>query len=107
MRPLHLEMTGFAAFREQAIVDFQQHELLALSGPTGAGKSSIIDGITFALYGSVSRYGNEKLIAPIINTLSTEARVRLDFSIGDEHYAAVRVVPVSYTHLTLPTIYSV
>ena len=92
MRPLHLEMTGFAAFREQAIVDFQQHELLALSGPTGAGKSSIIDGITFALYGSVSRYGNEKLIAPIINTLSTEARVRLDFSIGDEHYAAVRVV---------------
>ncbi len=92
MRPLRLEMTGFAAFREPTIVQFEGHELLAFTGPTGAGKSSIIDGIAFALFGSVARYGNEKLIAPIINTMSTEARVRLDFGLGDERYTAVRVI---------------
>lgn len=92
MRPIRLEMTGFAAFRETAVVDFEGHELLAFTGPTGAGKSSIIDGIAFALFGSVARYGNEKLIAPIVNTLATEARVRLDFSIGTDHFTAVRVI---------------
>lgn len=92
MRPIRLEMTGFAAFREPAVVDFEGHELLAFTGPTGAGKSSIIDGIAFALFGSVARYGNENLIAPIVNTLSTEARVRLDFSLGNNRYSAVRVV---------------
>lgn len=92
MRPIKLEMTGFAAFREQTVIDFDGHELLAFTGPTGAGKSTIIDGIAFALFGSVARYGNEKLIAPIINTLSTEARVRLDFSLGDERYTVVRVI---------------
>ena len=92
MRPLLLEMTGFAAFRERTVVDFENHELLAFTGPTGAGKSSIIDGIAFALFGSVARYGNEKLIAPIINSQSAEARVRLDFSIGDDRYTAVRVI---------------
>lgn len=92
MRPLRLEMTGFAAFRERTVVDFEGHELLAFTGPTGAGKSSIIDGIAFALFGSVARYGNEKLIAPIVNTLSTEARVRLDFGLGDDRYTAVRII---------------
>ena len=92
MRPLRLEMTGFAAFREHTVVDFEGYDLLAFTGPTGAGKSSIIDGIAFALFGSVARYGNEKLIAPIINTVSAEARVRLDFGIGPNRYSAVRVV---------------
>ena len=92
MRPLRLEMAGFAAFREPTVVDFDGHELLAFTGPTGAGKSSIIDGIAFALFGSVARYGNEKLIAPIVNTMSTEARVRLDFSLGNDVYTAVRVI---------------
>lgn len=92
MRPLRLELHGFAAFREETIVDFEGQELMAFTGPTGAGKSSIIDGIAFALFGSVARYGNEKLIAPIINTLSTEARVRLDFSVGKQRYTAVRIL---------------
>ncbi len=92
MRPLLLELHGFGPFREPTTIDFRDHDLIAFTGPTGAGKSTIIDGIAFALYGSVARYENEKLVAPIINAVSTEARVRLDFAVGESTYTAVRVV---------------
>lgn len=92
MRPIRLELQGFAAFRERTVVDFDGLDVVALTGPTGAGKSTIIDGIVFALYGSVARYGNENLVAPIINSLSNEARVRLDFDVASVSYTAIRIV---------------
>ncbi|MDQ4130662.1 MAG: SMC family ATPase, partial [Actinomycetota bacterium] len=92
MRPLRLELDGFASFRERAEVDFDGVELFALTGPTGAGKSSVIDAITFALYGSVPRYDDRRLVAPVISQGKAQARVRLDFSIADSSYSAVRVV---------------
>lgn len=92
MRPMLLELQGFGPFRDAATIDFRDHDLIAFTGPTGAGKSTIIDGIAFALYGSVARYDNEKLVAPIINAVSTEARVRLDFVVNKTSYTAVRVV---------------
>ena len=92
MRPRRLELHGFAAFRERTVIDFDDLELFALVGSTGAGKSTIIDGIVFALYGSVVRYKSANLVAPVINQLSNEARVRLDFSIGSSDYTATRIV---------------
>ncbi len=92
MRPIRLELKGFSTFREETIVDFTDLDLLAFVGPTGAGKSTIIDGIIFALYGSVVRYKSSNLVAPVINQLSTEARVRLDFAVGDSTHTAVRIV---------------
>jgi len=85
-------MQGFGAFRAETVIDFSDDDLVALTGPTGAGKSTIIDGIAFALYGSVARYANEKLVAPIVNAVSNEARVRLDFTVQDTAYTAVRIV---------------
>ena len=92
MRPLNLRMKGFGAFREDTEVDFTDVELAALVGPTGSGKSTIIDGLTFALFGSVARYDDSRVVAPVINQLDTEARVALDFEVGGEPYTAVRVV---------------
>ena len=92
MRPLRLEMEGFATFRESTTLDFGDLDLVAFVGATGAGKSTIIDAITFALYGTVARYDNAKVVAPVIHQLSTEAKVRLDFDVGGQHYVAVRVV---------------
>ena len=92
MRPQRLRMKGFGAFREDTEVDFTDVELAALVGPTGSGKSTIIDGLTFALFGSVARYDDARVVAPVINQLDTEARVALDFEVDGESYTAVRVV---------------
>ncbi|MCK9519953.1 MAG: SMC family ATPase, partial [Dehalococcoidia bacterium] len=97
MRPTRLELSGFASFREHTVVDFGEAELFVLTGPTGAGKSSIIDAITFALYGAIPRYDNRNLVAPLITQGMLEAKVRLDFTVGKDAYTAVRVVRRSAT----------
>lgn len=91
MRPERLELSGFASFREHTEVDFREADLFVLTGPTGAGKSSIIDAMVFALYGSVPRYAHKSLVAPAITQGRNEARARLDFLVGEERYTAVRV----------------
>ncbi len=91
MRPERLELEGFTAFREPVTVDFEGTDLFALSGPTGAGKSSVIDAMIFALYGSVPRLG-KKAVAPVISQGLQQARVRLDFTVDGDAYTAVRVV---------------
>ena len=91
MRPVRLELHGFTAFRDETVVDFAGADLFSLSGPTGAGKSSIIDGMCFALYGSVPRL-DRRTVAPVISTGKVEARIRFDFTIGQREFTAVRVV---------------
>lgn len=91
MRPETLELEGFTAFRQKTRIEFGDADLFAFTGPTGAGKSSLIDAMIFALYGRVPRLG-ERLVEPVITKGRQEARVRLDFTLGDERYTAVRVV---------------
>lgn len=100
MRPTRLEVQGFASFREPTVLDLTDVDLFVLSGPTGAGKSSLIDAMTFALYGSVPRYDNKNLVAPVISQGQLEARVQLDLAIEDRHYRATRVVRRTKTGAT-------
>jgi DNA repair protein SbcC/Rad50 len=92
VRPRRLEVEGFSVFRAPTVVDFSGADLFALVGPTGAGKTSIIDALTFALYGSVPRLDDRRAVAPVISQNLTEARVRLDFTAGGQDYTVVRVV---------------
>ena len=92
MRPGRIEMEGFSAFRQRTVVDFTDADLFAFVGATGAGKSSVIDAMVFALYGSVPRYGSDRLVHPVITQGKPEARVQLDFELAGESYTAVRVV---------------
>ncbi|MBN2622734.1 MAG: SMC family ATPase [Acidimicrobiales bacterium] len=92
MRPVRLEVEGFTAFRSPTAVDFAGAELFALVGPTGSGKTSVIDALTFALYGSVPRLDDRRAVAPVISQNLTEARVRLDFTVEGDAFTAVRVV---------------
>lgn len=91
MRPETLELEGFTAFRQKTRIEFGDADLFAFTGPTGAGKSSLIDAMIFALYGRVPRLG-ERLVEPVITKGRQEARVCLDFTLGDKRYTAVRVV---------------
>lgn len=56
MRLHHLEVTAFGPFADTVAVDFDHLSdagLFLLSGPTGAGKTSVLDAVCFALYGDV------------------------------------------------------
>src|SRR5205085_11433416 len=64
----------------------------ALAGATGSGKTSILDGMVFALYGNVPRLADQRSVMPVISQGMAEARVRLDFTIGHEAYTATRIV---------------
>jgi exonuclease SbcC len=92
MRPVLLEMTGFASFREKTEVSFEDTDYFALVGPTGAGKSTVIDALTFALYGSVARWDHEGLVAPALAPTTNRATVRLVFDAGGARYHVVREV---------------
>lgn len=92
MRPERLELEGFGAYRSATVVDFVGAELFALTGPTGAGKSTVIDAVCFALYGNVPRLADERAVAPVISQGGLEARVAFDFSVDGAGYRAVRVV---------------
>ena len=92
MRPLTLTAEGFTAFRDSVTVDFTGADFFALVGPTGSGKSSVLDAICFALYGIVPRYDDDRLVAPSITQGSNEARVSLTFELGGSEYVATRVV---------------
>lgn len=91
MRPTRLEVQGFSAFRQHTVVDLAGVDLFALTGATGAGKSSLIDAMVFALFGCIPRL-DKKAIEPLVTLGMTEARVRLDFSVDGTGYSAVRVV---------------
>src|SRR5690349_9964397 len=90
MRPVRLEMHGFAAFREPTVVDFAGAEYFALVGPTGSGKSTVIDALTFALYGTVPRWDDRRAVALGLAPSVTRGVVRLVFDARDARYVAAR-----------------
>lgn len=92
MRPLRLDMAGFTVFRDETTVDFTDADYFALVGPTGSGKSTVLDGICFALYGTVPRWGGSRGIGNALAPSANEARVRLVFESAGSRYVATRVV---------------
>ena len=86
MIPIKLRLSGFTSYREPVDIDFTGFDLACISGPNGAGKSSLLDAITFALYGK-ARVQSEA----IINTLSEKAEVTLDFGYEGQVYRVTRV----------------
>ncbi len=88
MRPLRLTVEGFTSFRDKLELDFTGLDLFAITGPTGAGKSSLIDAICFALYGQVPRVGDD--YKQLISHGAERLSVQLDFGVGKERYRVVR-----------------
>ena len=95
MRILELELEAFGPFRDRQRVDFaraSESGLMLIAGRTGSGKSSLLDAISFALYGSVPRYdGRVGRVRSDHADPSQATRVRLDFEMGDDRYRVERL----------------
>ncbi len=94
MKPLTLTLQGFGPYAEAQTIDFTalgERRLFLIHGPTGAGKTSVLDGMCFALYGDAT--GGERdgrgmrsdFVGPDVET-----RVILDFAVGDKTYRVTR-----------------
>ena len=80
MRPIKLKIKGLNSFIEEQTIDFEKltdRGLFGIFGPTGSGKSTILDGITLALYGDVSRKSSN-----YINTNCDRLNVSFEFQIS-------------------------
>jgi len=95
MKPLVLTISAFGPFADRQTIDFRRlgdNPLFLINGPTGAGKTSILDAICFALYGKTT--GNERE-APQMrcdyadDNLLTE--VSLEFTLGERRYLIKRL----------------
>ena len=87
MIPIKLRITGFTSYRKPVEIEFSGFDLACISGPNGAGKSSLLDAITYALYGEA-----RKRDEAIINTGSNKAEVQLDFEYESQIYRIVRSI---------------
>lgn len=82
MKPLNLIIEGLNSFEQPELIDFEQlmePGLFGIFGPTGSGKSSIIDGLTLALFGDISR-GSKNFI----NVNVDKCHVILEFQIASD-----------------------
>ena len=87
MKPIFLKFRGINSYEEEFCVDFEslaKDGIFGIFGPTGSGKSTILDAITLALYGKVPRH-NKNTHSSFINTASETAEVHFVFE------AAMRV----------------
>jgi exonuclease SbcC len=80
MKPIKLKIKGLNSFMDEQTIDFDKltdRGFFGIFGPTGSGKSTILDGITLALYGNVSRKSSN-----FINTNCERLNVNFEFQIS-------------------------
>jgi exonuclease SbcC len=88
MRPLSLRLEGFTCYKQPTEIDFEGLDLFAITGPTGSGKSSIVDGISYALYGRVPRLGRE--VKSLISLGNERLQADFQFAVNGDRYRIVR-----------------
>ena len=94
MKLHRLELEGFGPFLDAQTVDFDAFAddgIFLITGRTGAGKSSVLDGVCYALYGGVPRYdGAERRLRSDHCAPDDPTRVTLEFSAEGERWRVTR-----------------
>ena len=94
MKPLKLTMQAFGPFATREVIDFTKlgsNPLFLINGPTGSGKTSILDAICFALYGETT--SNERLGMQMrcdLAAIDLPTEVEFEFSLHEKVYRVVR-----------------
>ncbi|MBO6176315.1 MAG: SMC family ATPase [Treponema sp.] len=94
MKPIKLKMTGFESYCKPVEIDFEKagkNGLFLICGPTGSGKTTIFDAITYALYGEPS--GDTRKESMLRSTLADETiptEVEFTFEINSKRYTVKR-----------------
>ena len=91
MRPLRLEVSGFMPFKAKQTIEFADLTLFAICGPTGSGKSTVLDAMVYSLYGQTPRLGKRGM-SELINPDSDKLSVTFDFEIRGDFYRVIRVL---------------
>lgn len=92
MKPITLTIKGLHSFREEQTIDFSSlcdAGVFGIFGPTGSGKSSILDAMTLALYGKVERALNNT--HGILNQAEEKLSVSFTFALQKEHHISYKV----------------
>ena len=90
MIPLHLRISGFLSYHDPVELDFTGFELACISGQNGAGKSSLLDAITWSLFGEARGKSSD-----VINLRADvkAAEVTLTFQHEENTYRVQRSLP--------------
>ena len=83
MRPIKLKISGLNSYIDEQVIDFEkltERGLFGIFGQTGSGKSTILDAMTIAMYGNISRNTKE-----FINSACDRASISYEFEIGGQN----------------------
>ncbi|MFK4997936.1 AAA family ATPase [Bacillus sp. N9] len=90
MKPILLTMQAFGPYARKEVIDFSRlgnRKMFVISGKTGSGKTTIFDGISFAIYGRAS--GEDRVGADLRSQFAPDdliTEVSLEFSLRNETY---------------------
>ncbi|TDL80732.1 SbcC/MukB-like Walker B domain-containing protein [Peribacillus frigoritolerans] len=96
MKPISLTISGLHSFREKQVIDFSslcEGGVFGIFGPTGSGKSSILDAMTLALYGKVERAANntQGILNHAENVLHVSFTFELENADSSKKYSVERM----------------
>ncbi|MGL5328656.1 MAG: SbcC/MukB-like Walker B domain-containing protein [Peptostreptococcaceae bacterium] len=95
MRPIKLTISAFGPYANKQIIDFEElkgRNIFVISGKTGAGKTTIFDAISYALYGEASGESRETdSLRSHFAEEDVETYIELDFDLRGERYTVKRV----------------
>ncbi|WP_290459920.1 AAA family ATPase [Romboutsia ilealis] len=95
MRPIKLTISAFGPYASKQVIDFEElkgRNIFVISGKTGAGKTTIFDAISYALYGEASGESRETdSLRSHFADDNTETYVELEFELRGQRYIVNRV----------------